>query len=118
MSGAGSRRKGHDFERVLVQRFAQVFGAEQVRRGFQYRAGTDAPDVETPVFWLEAKRGQRILLRIAAGTGQARQRQVPLAAVGTTYPQHGAGIAKTLGEYCHAELVPGTDGFFPAVGLQ
>ena len=59
MSGAGSRRKGHDFERVLVQRFAQVFGAEQVRRGFQYRAGTDAPDVETPVFWLEAKRGQR-----------------------------------------------------------
>ncbi len=60
MSGGGaSRRKGHDWERDVARRFGEVFGAEAVRRGFQYRDGADAPDVVTPVFWIECKRGKR-----------------------------------------------------------
>ena len=74
MSGAGSRRKGHDFERTLVQQFAKVFGEDKVRRGFQYRDGSDAPDVETPVFWVEAKRGQRTHAKGALA--QAREASV------------------------------------------
>lgn len=48
MSGAGSRRKGHDFERAMVLRFAEVFGADRVRRGLQYRDGDECADVVAP----------------------------------------------------------------------
>jgi hypothetical protein len=59
LSGAGARRKGHDYEREVARIFAEVFGPERVRRGLQYRDGADAPDVVTPVFWVECKRGKR-----------------------------------------------------------
>lgn len=59
VSGAGARRKGLDFEREVVRRFADVFGADQVRRGFQYRDGSQIPDVVAPIFAIECKRGKR-----------------------------------------------------------
>jgi hypothetical protein len=65
MSGRGSRRKGIDFEREMVNTFAEVFGAESVRRGFQYRDGAEAPDVCTPMFAVECKRGARTNPRAA-----------------------------------------------------
>ena len=71
MKGASCRRKGHDYERSLAQRFAEVFGAENSRRGIQYRSGGEVPDVEIPAFWVEAKRGRRTNIR--AALQQARE---------------------------------------------
>lgn len=65
MGGASSRRKGHNFERALVHRFAEVFGADRVRRGLQFRSGAEAPDVEAPCLWIESKRGKRTNPRAA-----------------------------------------------------
>ena len=65
MSGAGSRRKGHDFERAMVLRFAEVFGADRVRRGLQFRDGAECPDVIAPALWIECKRGKRTNPRAA-----------------------------------------------------
>jgi hypothetical protein len=55
--GALSRRKGHNWERAVAKRFREVF--PDARRGTQTRQGYEAPDVETPVFWIEAKVGRR-----------------------------------------------------------
>jgi hypothetical protein len=59
MNGAGARRKGLDWEREVVRLFAEVFGADKVRRGFQYRDGSETPDVVAPIFAIECKRGKR-----------------------------------------------------------
>lgn len=56
--GARSRRKGAVWERDLVQIFAEVFGAENVRRGLQYRDGAECADVIAPALWIEAKVGK------------------------------------------------------------
>jgi hypothetical protein len=57
-------------------------GAE-VHRGFQARSGEEAPDVECPVFWIEAKRGRQPNVRAALRQAQAAapQGRVPLAVV-------------------------------------
>ena len=65
MNGAGCRRKGHDFERAVARRFAAVFGNDTVRRGLQYRDGTECPDVVAPGFWVECKAGRRTNPRAA-----------------------------------------------------
>ena len=56
MSGNRSRRKGAQWERDLVHLFRKVMPGEDIKRGFQYRSGEDVPDVDCPVFWIEAKR--------------------------------------------------------------
>ena len=38
--------------------FAEVFGADRVRRGFQYRDGAECADVIAPAMWIEAKVGK------------------------------------------------------------
>ena len=65
MSGAHSRRKGADFERELVQRFREIMPDTSIRRGLQYRTDEEAPDVDCPVFWPEAKRGKQPNVRAA-----------------------------------------------------
>jgi hypothetical protein len=65
VSGLRSRRKGVAYEREVVRTFAEVFGAENVRRGFQFRDGAEAPDVQTPIFSIECKRGARTNPRAA-----------------------------------------------------
>lgn len=81
--GALSRRKGASFERELVQRFREVMPGAEVRRGLQCRSGTEAPDVDCPVFWPEAKRGRqpnvRRALRQAAEA--APPGRVPIAVI-------------------------------------
>jgi hypothetical protein len=56
--GARSRHKGAVWERELVHIFSEVFGAENVRRGLQYRDGAECPDVIAPGLWVEAKVGK------------------------------------------------------------
>jgi len=65
MSGAHSRRKGAAFERELVHRFREVMPDAGIRRGLQFRTGEEAPDVEVPCFWVEAKHHHRTNARAA-----------------------------------------------------
>ncbi len=65
MPGSSSRRKGHQFERDMVHRFAEVFGADRVHRGFQFRDGHEVADVVAPAFHIECKRGLRTNPRAA-----------------------------------------------------
>ena len=65
-SGAYNRKKGADYERELVHQFRKAFAGEDgIRRGIQSRAGVECPDVECPVFWVEAKRMKRPNIRAA-----------------------------------------------------
>jgi len=65
MSGNKSRRKGAQWERDLVHRFQQAMPGATVRRGLQVRSGEEAPDVDVPCFWLEAKRHKRTNIKAA-----------------------------------------------------
>jgi hypothetical protein len=63
--GARSRRKGAAWERALVRQLLAAHPSCQARRGFQMRSGTDAPDVDVPGLWIEAKHGRKVNLRAA-----------------------------------------------------
>ena len=65
MSGRASRRKGHQWERDVANRFKEVFGRDKVRRGLQYREGAECPDVVAPCFWIECKRRKQTNPRAA-----------------------------------------------------
>ena len=83
MSGLHSRRKGHDFERLLVHRFREVMPGAEIHRGLQYRGGQEAPDVECPVFWIESKRGKKPNMRAALrqAAEAAPKGRIPIAVV-------------------------------------
>lgn len=83
MSGSTSRRKGARYERELVHRFREAMPGAEVKRGFQYRNGEEAPDVECPVFWVESKRGKKPNVRAALkqATEAAPQGRIPLAVI-------------------------------------
>jgi len=65
LSGAHSRRKGAEFERAMVRVFREALPGTEVRRGFQYRSGKEAADLEVPILWIETKRHRRVNLRAA-----------------------------------------------------
>ena len=65
MSGARSRRKGATWERALVKKFKEVMPGENIHRGFQCRSGEEAPDVDVPAFWVEAKAHNRTNIKAA-----------------------------------------------------
>jgi hypothetical protein len=83
MSGAHSRRKGAAYERHLVQRFRKAMPGAQIRRGIQFRSGQEAPDVDCPVFWPEAKRGKQPNVRAALrqATEAAPPGRIPIAII-------------------------------------
>ena len=58
MSGLRSRRKGAGFEREVAAMFRPIYG-EEVRRGYQTRDGSEAPDVDLTPWWIECKRGKK-----------------------------------------------------------
>jgi hypothetical protein len=99
MTGAASRRKGHDFERALVQRFREVMPDATVRRGLQSRSGQEVADVDVPCFWPELKRHKRTNPREAL-------RQAVETCPGGRWP---IGICKDDGE--PAFVVMGLDDF-------
>ncbi|MCU0664663.1 MAG: hypothetical protein MUC50_20360, partial [Myxococcota bacterium] len=81
MSGALSRRKGVAFERALVLRFREAMPDVEIKRGFQYRSGSEAPDVDVPCFFIEAKHHHRTSVRAALeqATEAAPEGRWPLA---------------------------------------
>jgi hypothetical protein len=83
MSGLRSRRKGADWERELVHRFRNAMPDAGVRRGLQARSGQEVPDVDCPVFWVEAKRGKcpNVRRALAEAEADAAEGRVPLAVV-------------------------------------
>ncbi len=63
--GKLSRNKGKAFEQLVARELRGIFG-DQVKRGWQARQGSDAPDVEgVPGWWLEAKHHQKVSIRAA-----------------------------------------------------
>jgi Holliday junction resolvase len=64
VSGAGARRKGHNFEREVATEFRLVYGPD-VRRGLQYQDGTGVPDVVGTRFHIECKRGKKTNIKAA-----------------------------------------------------
>lgn len=86
MSGARSRRKGAQNERRLAKLFAEAMPGEDIRRGLQYqnRFGREkVPDVECPLFWVEAKVGKRPSPRAALkqSRADATKGKVPIAVI-------------------------------------
>jgi hypothetical protein len=83
MSGLHSRRKGANYERELVHRFREVMPGAAIRRGLQSRSGGEVPDVECPVFWIEAKRGKKPNVRAALEQAitAAPEGNVPVAVI-------------------------------------
>ena len=81
MSGAHSRRKGRRFELDLVHRFREVMPDAEIKRGLQYRTGEEAPDVDVPCFWVEAKHHHRTNVRaaLAQATAAAPKGRWPIA---------------------------------------
>lgn len=89
MSGARSRRKGHQGERDIAKVLSSVY--PNARRGLQYQPfrnpeGFETPgkvrecDVEGTPFWVECKRGKKC--RIKPALEQARRdrdKRMPLA---------------------------------------
>ena len=63
--GARSRAKGARWERTLAQRFREAMPDAEVKRGLQYRSGQEAPDVEVPCFFVEAKHHRRTNIKAA-----------------------------------------------------
>ena len=65
MSGRSSRIKGAAWERELVKRFREIMPDAEIKRGLQYRTGEETPDVDMPVFWIEAKNHIRTNIKAA-----------------------------------------------------
>ena len=86
MSGALSRRKGANNERRLAKMFAEIMPDQDIRRGLQYQNSFGAhkvPDVECPVFWVEAKVGKKPNPRAALAQARADtcKGKVPIAVI-------------------------------------
>lgn len=82
--GKMQRDKGARWERALAKRFHEVMPGANVRRGLcQVRCSSEMADVETPVFWVEAKVGKKPNPRAALAQAQsaAPKGRVPIAVV-------------------------------------
>ena len=84
--GTLSRRKGAANERRLAKLFAEAMPGEDIRRGLQYQnrfAREKVPDVDCPVFWVEAKVGKKPNPRAAMAQARedATKGKIPIAVI-------------------------------------
>jgi hypothetical protein len=81
--GAGSRRKGHDFERALVHAFREAMPGAVVRRGLQSRGTAEVADIDCPIFFPEAKTGRKPNVRAALAQARAAapDGRIPVAVI-------------------------------------
>lgn len=82
--GRYARTKGHNFERQLVHRFREVMPGAEVKRGLQSRGGgAEVPDVDCPVFHVEAKVGKQPNPRAALkqAFADAAKGKIPVAII-------------------------------------
>lgn len=69
MPKINSRDKGHNYERELVHIF-KAAGFSTAKRGLQYQTNSAVPDVDVPIYWIEAKRGKKPNVRKALEQAQ------------------------------------------------
>jgi hypothetical protein len=83
IQGRSCRRKGARWERELVKLFQTCMPDAEIRRGLQYRSGQEVPDVDCPIFWIEAKRGRKPNIRNALqqAVTAAPDGRIPLAVI-------------------------------------
>lgn len=83
MTGTMSRRKGARYERDLVKVFQEAMPGADVKRGLQSRGGDEVPDVDCPLFWVEAKRGRKPNVRAALrqAVGDCQDDRMPVAVI-------------------------------------
>jgi hypothetical protein len=76
--GKSQRIKGRAWEQAVAREFRAALPdmAEQIKRGWQSRAGHDAPDVDVPGLWVECKAHRKCDLVAALA-------QAEVAAAGT-----------------------------------
>jgi len=82
--GRSSRRKGGQFERTVAKAFSAAMPGANIKRSIgQSRFGSEAPDVSTPVLWLECKHGIQPSPRAALAQAQeaAPKGRLPVAVV-------------------------------------
>jgi len=80
-----SRTKGHSYERTVAKQFAEVMPGADIKRGLgQCRAGSDVPDVVTPWFWVECKRGKKTNIKAALRQAEAACGDRPLYCIAVT----------------------------------
>ena len=92
--GQLSRRKGRRYEQVLVQRFREAVPGLAVRRGAQARGGHEAPDVDVPGLWVEAKHGRCVNLRAALAQAETSPNRLLFALPKFTAPVHVSGTPR------------------------
>lgn len=63
--GRRSRTKGKVWERAVAAMLRPIFGDDEVKRGWQSRAGNEQCDVEGTPFWIECKCGTTVDMRAA-----------------------------------------------------
>lgn len=103
MSGA-SRRKGAVGERECAQILRRELPeiAEAIRRGWQARLGSDAPDIDgIPGFWVEHKSGKDVPVRAALkqAINASNGRAIPVAIVRDTgFPERTVHLRLT--DFC------------------
>lgn len=80
--GKSQRDKGKRWEQAVARMFREAMPGVSVRRGWQSRSGSDAPDVEVPKWWVECKSGKmpnpRAALRQAV---EATDGRTPVAVI-------------------------------------
>ena len=64
----------------MAKQFRELYG-EGVKRGYQTRSGSEAPDVDGTPFWIECKRGKRTNLRGALRQALAAKDDRPPIAI-------------------------------------
>lgn len=86
-TGGFSRRKGKRGERLTATDLREAFLslAEEIRRGWQTRAGQDDPDIKFPGVWIENKYGAkpnvRAALAQAVRDSNGGEKGVPIAVI-------------------------------------
>ena len=84
MSGRRSRTKGASYERELVHVFRDAMPGAEVKRGLQPRGAhqDSVPDVDCPIYWVEAKRGKKPNPRAALKQAEAdTDGRIPVAVI-------------------------------------
>jgi hypothetical protein len=95
--GRSQRIKGRAWEQTVARLFRALFG-EKVKRGWQTRAGSDAPDVDGTPWFIECKKGKRIA--ILAALEQAKKASDGRPPLAVTYEDRGDKIASMyLGDF-------------------
>lgn len=81
--GKLQRRKGAAYERWVANMFRNVLPEHDVKRGLQSRGGSEVPDVDAGMFWVECKHGRLPNVRkaLAQSVADCPKGRIPMAVI-------------------------------------